>query len=182
MIVYVFMCYYQWQEMKLTGTFDILYNEQGSVMQEWLTNQMAKRIPAQIEIDKPIYTFLTKPKVGTLRLAKHVICKVKIDDALVVPFDENAYLHVLNCINNDYHSYCSWSEEEDIAKHTVSKDECMESYERMFNMSNICRSVRWTGKLDPYAFIPFLTCDMVKKVWVYRNNKRLGKNMKRKNK
>ena len=179
MFVYVNLGYYQWQDIKRTGVFGIRgvndNDECGQAMIDWLVDQLHKRLPPSTRIDKPIYTFMCKPPVHDFYPAKRVICKVKIDDTLVVPFDDNTYLYALNSINNDTHSFCAWSEEEDVARRDASKQECMESYKRMFKMSEQCRSNRWVSPVEPRAFIPFLTRDMVKKVWIYRNAKRLRK-------
>ena len=182
MFVYVNLGYYQWQELKRTGALGISGDdgECGKEMTDWLMGQMRRRLPPGTRIDAPIYTFMSKPPVHDFYPAKRAVCKVEVDITSAVRFDENTYLQVLNSINNGLHSFCSFSEEEDVARRHASEQECLESYERMFCAEDTPhRSVRWMGPVDPHAFVPFLTRAMVKKVWIYRNAKRLRAHPKR---
>jgi hypothetical protein len=180
MFVYVVLGYYEWQEeLKRTGRLAscLLGDECGPAMKEWLVGQMRRRLPAGTVLPgAPVYAFRSKPPAHHRYPPKRAVCKVRVDDALVVPFDDEAYLDALNCINNGFHSSsCSLSYSRRCADASDVKNrgapsectQCTEIHERMFEVAGGREEMR-------RAFIPSLTRAMVTKVWIYRNDKRLS--------
>jgi hypothetical protein len=70
--------------------------------------------------------------------------------------------------------FTSVSEAEDNEKTNASHDECMKSYERMFD-KDLERDHKWCGKYEKRIFISSLNRNMIRKVWAYRGSKRLKK-------
>lgn len=195
--LYIILSYYEWQEFKRSGSIpqDTLYSVG---MRTWLKEQVYKRSNHDVILNQtsnvttqqePMYCFVQKPDPHTNFPQKHVVCKVRVTNPdSIVYFDDNMYVHVLNSF--DHLWFCSYTEAEDkeknddmiISKTTKrTKEECLQSFERMFD---VCpehakkegRQNWWVGPMELRAFIPYLTRDMIRKVWVYRGN---GKRLRR---
>lgn len=187
--LYVVFTYYEWQEFKRSGIIqdDTFYS---IGIRTWLKEQVHKRSKYNGSLQQePMYCFVQKPDPHTNFPQKHVVCKVRVTNPeSIVYFDDNMYVHVLNSFDHPW--FCSYTETEDkeknddtiISKTTKrTKEECLQSFERMFD---VCpehakkegRQNWWVGPMELRAFLPYLTRDMIRKVWVYRGNgKRLRK-------
>jgi len=173
MYVYVLMPYNDWQEFKNTGKLDNYFDECEQDFLNWLKDQMKTRECSISDSDIPIYAYSEKPPLWYKPL-KRVICKVLVNESDFIEFDERMYIHTLNCFNNKMDIFTSVSEAEDNEKINANHDECMESYERMFD-KNLKRDHKWCGKYEKRIFISSLSRNMIQKVWVYRGSKRLRK-------
>lgn len=179
--IYVVLSYQEWLEFKRTETIpeDTFYNFE---TREWIREQVHNRVknacgtvPEKYKNIDPIYCHVTKPIPSKTFPRKHVVCKVRVHNARdIVHFDDNMYVSVLNCFQgNGRYYYSSYNEQEDIEKndiHKASKEKCLESYERMFDMDISKRSQSCVGPIEKRAFIPYLTKDMIRKVWIYSGN------------
>ena len=182
MIVYMIMEYYEWQEFKKTGIVQKTRDFPNTI--DWISEQIKKRTKTA-NFYFPIYTYLSKPKYGSP--PRRVVLKIRIDDGDVLEFDDNLFIYCINCMNNNLQKMCCLSrkedeeeEEEDNIKSTLR--ECLTSYERMFDVENENenekRSINWVGAINKRAFIPYLKREMIRKVWIYRNNTRLRRRVK----
>ena len=172
MYVYVALSYYEWQHMKSTEEIPPDIAAKQSRIRDWLYPQIKMRLPPHTYMNEPIYAFLEKPK--KCWPAKRALLKVQVPPHRIVTFDDYGYVHLLNTIGNGYHDFLAFNRKESDASHT--EEECISSYERMFDLTTP-RQHSWVGKPQPQAFIPHLTIDMVKKVYIYRNNKRLRRRL-----
>jgi hypothetical protein len=188
--VYTIMSYDAWQAFKLTselGQNDELEAE--GVKDEfrtWIVEQVDGILgqrPTGIRCAKyPIYCFTTRPRPPfSLRPSERmVILKIRVSDALCVEFDDNQYVDLLNSFAKGMHEYMHpidevWTCDDLDAlyiedKNKYSDKECIESYIRMFDVSSF--------RTERRVFIPMLTRNMIKKVWIYRNCKILRKKTK----
>jgi len=176
MYVYVLMPYNDWQEFKNIGKIDN-FDECEQSFKDWLKNQMRSRGCLILESDIPIYAYSEKPPLW-YHPFKRVICKVLVNESDIIEFDEHIYIHTLDCFNNKTDIFSSVSETEDNEKINASHDECLKSYERMFD-KDLKRDPRWIGKYEKRIFISSLSRNMIRKVWVYRGSKRLSRIRKR---
>jgi hypothetical protein len=170
MTSFLYMClsYDDWQEFKKTGKFKCMSEFEKPEVLGWYKTQVEKRLGTTIE--HPHYCFYDKSKI--FYPAKRAVIKIRIDTNLVVPFNDHEYVHVLDCLYNNIHIFNSLSQKEYNESKTASVQECFESYERMFDLS-LDRDYKWCGVPDLRAFIPYLKRDMVRKVWIFKYNKRL---------
>ena len=167
------LSYDDWQNFKETGKFerDCELNREDIV--RWYSEQVEKRIGSEIVF--PYYCFVEKPLGKWYAPPKRVVLKIRVDPSKVVMFDDDDYVHVLNCLYNNKHMYLAWNEAEYNEKEHCSTEECIESYPRMFDLDPRKRCAKWSGPVNPRAFIPNVTRDMVRKVWVYSWGRRLRK-------
>lgn len=165
--VYVIFRYYEWLEFKRNGTIP---EDEPVYKHEWVYNQVRRR--TGLDNALALYCFADKPHHHYP--PKRIVCKVRIPNEHIVYFDDTMYIHVLNDMNNNKHSFNGWSEMESEQNKNASVETCLASYERMFDINGAhLREYRWIGPVEKRAFIPYLTRSMIRKVWVYRNAKRL---------
>ena len=177
--LYVVFPYYEWLEFKKTGYIpnDTFYPE---ITRKWVCDQVHERIKNKEKyaqqketITDPMYCYVTKPNPRHTYPRKHVVCKIRVPDVNdIVYFDDMMYIRVLNSITGyGKYYYCAYSEQEFDAKEHASKEECFESCKRMFEVEYTPeRKISWVGPVVLRAFIPALTRDMIRKVWVYSGN------------
>lgn len=167
----------QWQQMKHHGI--LLHKDYCDAAHEWFAREVAKRSivpwggiyhlswscsfhPWTKELT---YCFLEKHK--WLKYGpEHMILKIQVNSDMVVPFIDDGYVRIVTDTNTGKPSFLSWKNTEYDETAGASDEECQASYSRVFDVSK---------RSNIRAFLPFVTRDMVKKVWVYRHGKRLRK-------
>jgi hypothetical protein len=173
MFLYVCMDYADWQECKATGVYKCVDEFVRDEAKAWMIAQVERRLNVKLPAGfDPCYCFYEKPPMWPLR-GRTVVCKIRVDDKLVLPFDDIGYVSALNCMNNKMNLFNSMTEEEDRSTRDATYEECVTSHERMFDVSGEGREYRWCGGVQLQAFVPVVTRDMVRKVWVYSSCKRL---------
>jgi hypothetical protein len=170
--VYVVMGYFEWQEFKRTGQFridDELCNESVTqTFRDWIVSQVNGRMQGHTcpNNSLPVYCFSSRPKIGN-HPPLRVVLKVRIEDRLCVDFNDDVYVRLLNSYAQGRHTYIPpHGTTDDSRSESVYPEEvCLASYSRMFD--------DLTRPMMDQVYIPYLTRSMVKKVWVYRNDRRL---------
>jgi hypothetical protein len=166
MIVYVSFPIEKWEEIKdlpgETVLHEIELNECLGA-KEWITKQVARRSGNREENVSPFFAFLNEDVyVGDdyedMRRSQY-ICGVDVDETSLIYFDD--HIRFLNNIDNNWSSYNSVSLAEDKLMKSASEDDCMKSYERMFEL-DIAREEGWCGKVAKMAFIPCLRRHMLR--------------------
>jgi hypothetical protein len=172
MFVYLIMSYNDWQTFKKDPlNWHETYKNDTPKMTSWMAKQFIKRCPNVFSAN-PIYCLLEKPPLSCYP-AKRAVLKIKVPDEDVLLIDEHPYIFVLNNIENNSHEFLSYTQKEH--NRTWSENECLQSYERIFNLNHKPRQTGWIGQIEPRVFIPYVTRSMIKKVWIYRKDKRLRK-------
>lgn len=178
--LYASISYDQWQAVKRGTT--LIHDEQYIDMAyKWFAEQVVEKtrrsfdgvlnISWGAELSAELtYCFYEKPTWLTHK-PKHVILKIVVDASLVVPFDDNGYVHIVNDFSMGKPSFYALNASECREKANASPEECIQSYHRIFDISK--GFSRWCGRVEPRAFVPFVGRCMVKKVWVYKFGRRL---------
>jgi len=181
MNVYVVLEYKEWQAAKHApyGSQLFIEPECKSEVFNWLTDQVIHRLENIVHTTvHPVSAFMRKEDalVATqcARRKKRVLCRVRVNPCDIVPYNDHDFVHVLNSFGNNLHSFLSISEAEYHTHHDASKDMCIASYERMFDLQ-MPRETRWTGPCKLCCFVPHLTRAMIRRAAVYRGMKRLRK-------
>ena len=176
--LYINVSYNDWQEFKSSGKAfegDELNRED---IIKWYSDQVSKRLDG-VNVSFRHYCFVEKPPIiNYFSPMKRVVLKIRIPSSLVVLFDDNFYVLVLNSLYNRSHMYLAFNEREDAEKADCTIEECHASYERMFDLDSDKRCKNWAGDIQLRAFIPYLTRSMIRKVWVYHWDRRLRKKRK----
>jgi hypothetical protein len=122
----------------------------------------------------PVSAYYTKPSLHWTYPRRRIVCKVRIDNpsTQLVWYDDVLYVHLLNTLGNGKHTFLSVSEEEDQKMQNADINDCIASYDRIFD-DNIQRDLRWVGRPEPRAFITRLTRGMIAKYQAYNGDKKI---------
>lgn len=125
-----------------------------------------------------IFCSLSKPPLWYYP-SKRAVLKIKILKKHVVTIDENMFIQAINVLNNGWNSMISFTEKEHNDDDKYSDEEKKNSLQRVFypECNSTERENRWCGKIELHALIPYLTRNMIRKVWIYSKNKRLRKKL-----
>ena len=173
--VYVGLPITIWDRVKSTGHLDLPYHFEGRVV-PWIQGQLIKRLDF-VEYTEiiPVYCHLTKKDaVKWWDTSRDIaVLKVRIKTCLV--FDDHQFVNAMNGpLNENPGGFLSWSESEHLMMRNATLEEGLASCERMFDLDNTQRDRRWCGSVDPRAFIPNLTREMVRRVGYYSFGKRIA--------
>lgn len=147
----------------------LLPNDQDVVIEpEWnWSKPMTAYMTTVFGTSCPISAFYEKP-VKWMTAQDSIICKVWIDDPKeqLVWYDDVLYVIMLNTLGNGIYEYLATSEEEEVRMRNASREECVSSFGRVFDI-DVVRDAAWLGEMQPRAFIRCLKRDMIEMCFEY---------------
>jgi hypothetical protein len=185
MDLWVTLPYYDWAAVKSSGSFDGVHNMddfEGAAL-DWFKGCAKDRLGLAERPRTLVYCTLSKPPVHWWYPPKRAVVRVRVDPSRVLLFDDCLFVAALNHGLVNYGGrhqsrleplgLCAEEDERRLAAEADDDDACLLSYERMFDHADPARDVKWCGHVDLRAFAVDLTRSDVRRVWVYRNTRRL---------
>lgn len=173
MYVYVIFSLNEWRRLRHNKEIKVEPEWSSECMHSYMLDAISKK--SGVECIHPITAYYTKP-AQWMYPRRRVICKVRIDnpDTQLVWYDDVLYVCLLNSFGNGRYEFMSTSEEEAERMNGASVEECMKSFDRIFDRS-LQRDFKWIGRAQSRAFITRLTRDMIVKYQAYNGAVKLYK-------
>jgi hypothetical protein len=186
MDLWVTLPYRVWAAVKSSGSFDSVHNmadHEGAAL-DWFKACVKDRLGLSDRPRRLMYCSLSKPPVHWCLPPKRVVVRVRVDPSRVLLFDDRMYVEAMNCGLDNYGGKYQrkleplglCAEEAEAGAGAGADDDdaaCLASYQRMFDYADPARDRRWYGPVDLRALAVDLTRRDVRRVWVYRNARRL---------
>lgn len=175
--LYAILTLDQWNSIKANGkaalrkSFDEFYTvEAGSYFEAEIRSRTGHESPSNF-----CYCFYQVPKC-LIEKGRHVVVRIRVPQDQVVPFDDVGFLHVINNMHMERYRPLTMPGEPE-TNDDASKEQCFDSYQKMFLHKNNDGAPVWDYSCKPAlrAFIPEITRDMITKARHFSFGKRLQK-------